>query len=189
MALHSIVGVDESAIEHSPLTSLLREYDRALDHTDSLWIDLTADEVRWRPRPEASAIGWHLGHQAAVAHFMVRNLVAAEASIDPRLDALMDSATPEPARGSLPAIEDLRAYRRRVADRVRTRVGEVVAGNVGAPRQLGRVAATMLRGIVDHEYQHSKWIGEVRVGELGHPLPDPPTSDALVEVDGYTMLR
>lgn len=81
---------------------LLVEYDRALAYTDELWLDLKADEVRWRPHEQSSAIGWHLGHQAAVAHFMVRNLTAAEPSPDAELEPLMDSATPEQGRGELP---------------------------------------------------------------------------------------
>jgi hypothetical protein len=61
--------------------------------------------VTWPPKENSSAIGWHLGHQAHVAHFMIRNLTAAEPSPDPELDALMDSAQPERFRGALPTIE------------------------------------------------------------------------------------
>ena len=86
------------------LNALLREYDRARAYTDDLWRDLTPDEVTWRPHEDSSAIGWHLGHQAHVAHFMVRNLTAAEPSPDPELDALMDSANPERFRGALPTV-------------------------------------------------------------------------------------
>ena len=46
----------------------------------------------------------------------------------------------------------------------------------------------MMIAIINHEYQHSKWIGEVRSEQLGHDLPDTPTSDALELVDGYLML-
>ena len=81
---------------------LLREYDRARAYTDDLWRDLTVEEVVWRPHENFSAIGWHLGHQAHVAHFMIRNLTAAEPSPDPGLDAVMDSATPEPGRAGFP---------------------------------------------------------------------------------------
>lgn len=84
------------------LTALLRAYDRARAYTDELWKDLTPDEVTWRPHEDSSAIGWHLGHQAHVAHFMIRNLTAAEPSPDPDLDGLMDSANPEKFRGALP---------------------------------------------------------------------------------------
>ena len=77
------------------LAELLVEYQRALDHTDELWTDLTPEELHWRPYQQSSAIGWHLGHQAAVAHFMVRNLTAAEPPIDAALDRLMDGATAE----------------------------------------------------------------------------------------------
>ena len=56
--------------------ALPREYDRA--RADELWRDLIPDEVTWRPREDFSLIGWHLGHQAHVARFMVRDLTAAE---------------------------------------------------------------------------------------------------------------
>lgn len=170
------------------LHDLLTEYDRALDHTDLLWRDLTAQEVHWRPVPESSAIGWHLGHQAAVAHYMLRNLTAAQPSPDPGLDALMDSATPERDRFALPSLDRLDRYRTRIAQLVRTGVVEIDEGDVGAPRQLRHIAATMLTAIVNHEYQHSKWIGEVRRDQLGHQLPEPPTSELLVEIEGYTVL-
>jgi len=170
------------------IEQLLDEYERALDHTASLWHDLTADQVHWRPDKESSAIGWHLGHQAAVAHFMIRNLTAAEPSIDGELDALMDSATPEPERGMLPALDRLGSYRSAVADRVRFRIGNIASGDVGAPIQLDVIARTLLVAIVNHEYQHAQWIREVRERDLGRPLPPRPTSPLLTELDGYCVL-
>jgi hypothetical protein len=77
------------------LQALLREYDRARAYTDELWKDLTPEEVTWRPHENSSAIGWHLGHQAHVAHFMIRNLTAAEPSPDPELDALLLERYPQ----------------------------------------------------------------------------------------------
>lgn len=171
------------------LAELLVEYDRALGYTDALWSDLTVDQVHWRASDEASGIGWHLGHQAAVAHFMVRNLTAAEPPVDAELDRLMDSATPEADRGELPDLERLRRFRDTVADRVRFRVGEIDAGRVGAPDQLRIVAQTLMVGIVNHEYQHSTWIGETRTGVHGLALPEMPRSDRLSIVDGYLVLR
>jgi hypothetical protein len=171
------------------IRELLDEYRRSLDYTDSLWLDLPADEVAWRPHDEFSPIGWHLGHQAAVAHFMVRNLTAAEPSPDPELDALMDSATPEADRGALPPVERLANFRAAVAERVRFRTDAIARGDVGAPAQLGVIATTLLTAVINHEYQHSQWIGEVRHRELGHRLPLRPASDRLVEIDGYLVLR
>lgn len=172
----------------APIAELLDEYERALAHTASLWKDLTPEEVQWRPHEDFSAIGWHLGHQAAVAHFMVRNLTAAEASPDPELDALMDSATAEPDRGDLPSVERLGAYRDAVAGRVRVRIGNIANGEVGAPAQLDVIARTLLVALVNHEYQHSQWIGEVRQHDLGHTTPAHPTSPLLTELDGYCIL-
>lgn len=167
---------------------LLAEFDRAIAYTDSLWVDLTEDEVHWRPAPASSAIGWHLGHQAAVAHFMVRNLTAAEPSLDPALDRLMDSATPEPDRGDLPGLDVLRSYRERSAERLRVRIGDIADGRVGAPAQLRLVATGLVRAVINHEYQHSQWIAEVRSRDLGHSLPERPRSGLLTELDGYLVL-
>jgi len=170
------------------ISDLLVEYDRALNYTDELWKDLAEEQVVWRPNPNSSAIGWHLGHQAAVSHFMVRNLTAAEQSPDPGLDALMDSATAETDRGDLPDVARLDDYRSAVADRLKFRVGTIEAGEVGAPEQLRHIAQTMLSAIINHEYQHSKWIGEVRSEAHGKPLPELPQSPLLIELDGYLVV-
>ena len=158
------------------IEELLVEYDRALAYTDSLWHDLSEEELHWRPHEESSAIGWHLGHQAAVAHYMVRNLTAAEPSPDPSLDGLMDSATPERERGDLPGRDRLGAYRTAVADRVRFRTRAIARGDVGAPAQLAVIARGLLTAVVNHEYQHAQWVGEVRSGDLARDLPPRPTS-------------
>lgn len=170
------------------LPELLGEYDRARRHTEALWRDLTVEEVRWRPRRDASGIGWHLGHQAAVAHFMIRNLTAAEPSPDPHLDGVMDSATPEPARDALPDLGRLADYRQAVADRVHHRIGAIMAGQVGAPRQLTVIARHLLIAIINHEYQHDQWIAEVRQAGLNRDVPPPPESDLLTCLDGYLMI-
>ena len=170
------------------IAELLEEYDRARAYTDDLWQDLTDEEVSWRPRPESSAIGWHLGHQASVAHFMVRNLVAAEASPDPGLEPVMDSATAETDRGDLPARAAIAGYRAAVAERVHARLGDIDRGRVGAPHQLRVVGQHLLVALINHEYQHDQWIGEMRSGELGHALPPRPVSARLSELDGYTVV-
>lgn len=171
------------------LAELLTEYDRSLEYTQRLTCDLAADELHWRPSENSSAIAWHLGHQAHVAHFMVRNLIAAEPSPDAEFDRLMDSANPEPERTGLPSVERLTAFRSAVADRVRARVKAVDAGQVGAPEQLRTVAQTLLIALINHEYQHDQWVAEVRARDLGHPLPDDPETARLTRVDGYLMLR
>ena len=171
------------------LQALLHQYDRARAYTDEQWKDLTPDEVTWRPHENSSAIGWHLGHQAHVAHFMIRNLTAAEPSPDPELDGLMDSANPEKFRGALPTVERLTAFRDTVAERVHARIGDIAAGRVGAPGQLTVVGSHLLLALINHEYQHDQWISEVRADALGHPLPPDPTADRLTRVDGYLVLN
>jgi hypothetical protein len=170
------------------IPQLLREYDRARAYTDQLWIDLSPDEVIWRPHDNFSAIGWHLGHQAHVAHFMIRNLTAAEPSPDPELDLIMDSANPEPGRGRLPDLARLGAFRSQVAESVHARIGAIRDRKVTAPRQLTVVAQSLLTALINHEYQHDQWISEVRSGNLGYTLPDRPESDLLTELDGYLVI-
>jgi hypothetical protein len=170
------------------LGDLLDEYDRARAYTDTLWQDLPETEVRWRPRPQFSPIGWHLGHQAAVAHFMVRNLTAAEPSPDGDLEPIMDSATPEVDRGDLPSPQRIAAYRSAVAQRVHVRLGDIDQGRVNAAGQLRVIGQHLLVALINHEYQHDQWIAEVREGHLGHPLPARPFSKRLTEIDGYMVV-
>ena len=125
------------------LGELLIEYDRALAHTDDLRAGLTPEQIHWRPDEASSAIGWHLGHQPAVAHYLIRNLTAAEPRLDPELEALMDSATPEAERGALPPLARLLDFRAEVAERVRFRIRAIDDGRVGAPSQLRLIAGTL----------------------------------------------
>jgi hypothetical protein len=170
------------------IAELLDEYDRALAYTDTLWLDLPDPEIRWRPFPDFSPIGWHLGHQAAVAHFMVRNLVAAEPSPDPLLESLMDSAHPEADRGDLPGLDRIAGYRAAVAERVHVRLRHIDAAQASAPNQLRVVGQHLLIALINHEYQHDQWISEVRHRDLEHDLPARPTSDRLTEIDGYMVV-
>jgi hypothetical protein len=170
------------------LGALLDDYQDALAYTDLLWCDLSNDDVTWRPNDRSSAIGWHLGHQAAVAHFMIRNLTAAEPSPDADLEGIMDSATEEQNRGHLPDLDRLGAYRSAVGERVRHRVDDIKEGNVGAPAHLHFIAINLLVAVVNHEYQHDKWIGEVRT-HLGHAMPPVPQSSRLVTTVGYLLLN
>jgi len=174
--------------EQTSLETLLVEYDRALGYTDALWVDLDPDEIVWRPNEQSSAIGWHLAHQAAVGHFMLRNLTAAQPRLDPELESLADSATAEIDRGDLPDPARISALRSGVAEAVHSGVSTIAAGDVGAPAQLSFIAQTLLIAVINHEYQHSKWIGEVRTGPLGHNLPPDPESEHLAVIDGYHVI-
>jgi len=170
------------------IAELLVEYDRARDYTNQLWQDLSAKELCWRPEENFSPIGWHLGHQAHVAHFMVRNLTAAEPSPAPELDNVMDSANPEARRLPLPEPKRLADFRETVSERVHARMNAIGAGDVGAPAQLKIIAQTLLIAVINHEYQHDRSIGEVRERDLGHALPDAPESERLCNVDGYLVV-
>jgi hypothetical protein len=119
---------------------------------------------------------------------MLRNLTAAEASPNPALDALMDSANPEPGRGSLPSLDQLAAFRAAIAARIHAQMTAIDAGDVSASAQQRTVGRHVLTLLINHEYQHDRWIGEVRQHDLGNPLPPEPASARLILVDTYLTL-
>ena len=170
------------------LDLLADEYELARSYSESLLQDLSDEDVAWRPHEESSAIGWHLGHQAAVNQFMVRNLTAAEPSFDAALDRLFDSATPETDRGVLPSLDKIIAYRAAIGASTIAVVNRIRAGAVGAPDQLSLIASGLLHAVVNHEYQHGTWIAEVRK-TLGAPAIADPSSDQVVQIDGYWVLE
>jgi hypothetical protein len=170
------------------LAELLVEYEAAREYTHRLTADLDQATMTWRPHANSSAIGWHLGHTAAVNHYMVRNLTSAEPRIDADLDLLFDSATEEPDRGSLPPTEQTLVYRDAVAASTRRVITMIDSGAVGAPEQLALIARGMLTSIINHEYQHAKWIAEVRES-LDQPPVAPTSSSRAVVVDGYWIVE
>lgn len=169
------------------LAELLEEYDAAQAWSLALVVGLTPEQIAWRPHENSSAIAWHLGHQGAVNHYMVRNLTAAEPSFAPDLDAVFDSATPEPDRDGLPSLDEIVEYRRKIGWSTRATIERIERGEVGAPDQLRLIADGLLRAVINHEYQHAKWIGEVRDSWLTHPQPYP-FSQRLDVVEGYFMV-
>jgi hypothetical protein len=88
----------------------------------------------------------------------------------------------------VPDLGTLVSYRTAVAERLRFRVGNIASGDVGAPAQLRLVASTLLLTVINHEYQHDKWIGEVRNQVHGKDLPPEPMSPLLTKLDGYVVL-
>lgn len=101
----------------------------------------------------------------------------------------MDSASPERLRGALPTVRRLTALGETVAQRVHARIGGIEAGKASAPTQMTVVATRLLTALINHEYQHDQWIGEVRTGHLGHVLPTDPDSDQVRRIDGYLVLH
>jgi hypothetical protein len=169
------------------LEILRDEYDLARRYTQSLYAGLPQADVQWRPAPKSSGIGWHLGHQAAVNHFLLRNLLAAEPSLNPQFDTLFDAATPEEQRGNLPSLSAIIAYRDDVARRTHAHIDALLAGTRLATRQAMYAIGPLLVSLINHEYQHDCWIREVRA-MLGSDKPDAVFSSRVRQVDGYWVL-
>lgn len=169
------------------LEMLRDEYDLARWYTQSLYADLPEAEVAWRPAPTSSSIGWHLGHQAAINHVLVRNFLAAEPSLNPQFDVLFDAATPEAQRGTLPPLPDILAYREAIARRTHAHIAAVLAGTRPAAQQATYALGALLVSLINHEYQHDCWVREMRA-LLGRESPDMVWSRAVCQVDGYWAL-
>jgi hypothetical protein len=169
------------------LEMLRDEYDQARRYTHSLYADLSEADVQWRPAPKSSGIGWHLGHQAAINHFLLRNLLAAESSLNPLFDALFDASTPEEQRGQLPALSAIVAYREEVARRTHAHIHTLLAGMRPAVQQAMHAMGPLLVSLINHEYQHDCWVREVRA-LLGRDTPDRVFSHRVRQMDGYWVL-
>ena len=169
------------------LEMLRDEYDRARRYTQSLYADLPEADIQWRPAPKSSGISWHLGHQAVVNHFLLRNLLAAEPSLNPQFDALFDAVTPEEQRGNLPPLRAIIAYREAVAGRTHTHIDALLAGTRPAVRQVTYAMGPLLVSLINHEYQHDCWVREVRALR-GRATPDTVFSNRVRQVDGYWVL-
>lgn len=83
----------------------------------------------------------------------------------------------------------IESFRGDVARRVKFRVGNINRGHVEAPTQLRSIAVVMMTSIINHEYQHNKWIGEVRNDQFGRAVPEVPESELLDEIDGYPVIQ
>jgi hypothetical protein len=169
------------------LEMLRDEYDQARRYTQSLYADLPEADIQWRPAPKSSGIGWHLGHQAAVTHFLLRNLLAAEPSLNPQFDTLFDASTPEEQRGRLPSLSAILAYRETVARRTHAHIDALLTGTHPAAQQMTYVMGPLLVNLTNHEYQHDCWVREMRV-LLGHATPETVFSSRVRQVDGYWVL-
>ena len=174
------------------LTSLRDEYDLARRYTQALYEDLSEADVQWRPTAQSSSIAWHLGHQAAAAHFVLRNLINAEASLNPAYDALFDSASDVTSRGETPPLADIVAYRDAIAARAHAHIDTALGGGGqvahDAAQQVADILEPILVSLINHEYQHDCWINEMRAA-LGRPTIDEALSTRARKVDGYWGLR
>lgn len=174
------------------LVILRDEYDLARRYTQSLYEDLSAAAVQWRPAPESSSIAWHLGHQAAATHVLLRNLIEAEPSLNPQFDALFDAANPQENRGNLPALTEIVAYRDAAAARMHAHLAALLEGDRpaahAASQQLRRIIGPILVSLINHEYQHDCWVREMR-GQLGRHQPDTVLSSRVRQIDGYWGLQ
>jgi len=174
------------------LNSLRDEYDLARRYTQALVEDLSEADVQWRPSTQSSSIAWHLGHQAATAHFVLRNLINAEASLNPAYDALFDSASPVASRDQTPPLADIVAYREAIAARAHAHMASALDGGGqvahDAAQQVADILGPILVSLINHEYQHDCWINEMRAA-LGRPTLDDALSTRVRKVDGYWGLR
>jgi hypothetical protein len=119
---------------------------------------------------------------------MIRNLLDAEASLDPQLDARFDSASPEEKRGELPSLAVILAYRDTIAQRTHARIDAILAVERPATQQLLQAVVPILVSIINHEYQHDCWIREMRTA-LGHDQADSVFSTQVAQLSGYWVLR
>jgi hypothetical protein len=162
------------------LSGVARELEAARMHCRSMVDDLSQEELLWLPpRPDGISTCYHLGHivfveDTHIAQATQRSLLAPSAfqeafgvnNVDNR-DARF------PPREQV--LECMAAVRARTFAYLAARFATVRNAH-GA-----LAAAEVFRGIINHEYSHTKYMRRVRA-EMGKPPVDPPSS-ALVRAD------
>ncbi len=141
------------------LAMLRDEHDLARHSTHSLYADLPEADVYWRPALQSSGIGWHRGHQAAVNQVLVRNVLAAEPSLNPQFEVLFDAVTLEEQRGTLPPLHALLTYREAIARRTHAHLEALLGGTRPAAQQATYALGPLLVSLMNHAYQHACWCG------------------------------
>jgi hypothetical protein len=84
-------------------------------------------------------------------------------------------------------VAEILDYRDTIAARTRAIVERIATGGVSAPAQLTVVATTLLVGVINHEYQHDCWIGEMRA-MLGCSASPDAMSTRVTTIEGYLVL-
>ena len=157
-----------------------QELRAARDHLMAMIEPLTQEEL-WRvpPRPDATAITYHAGHIGFVED-MRMSQARGERMVGPEgYRTLFGVANNSNPKAVFPRREEIFAYLTQVRARTLAVLDTLQLDTL--PPQQRRAEAELLRGVINHEYAHTKYIRRL-LGEIGRST-DFPIPSALVEVN------
>ena len=164
-----------------PMTDVVSgELSAARAHLQAMVEDLSQDELLWLPpRPDGICISYHAGHIGLVEDLHIAGASQESAVTSAELRAAFGVHNINNRAARFPRWEEILEYLFTVRGRtlallplrfqgVRNRTDEIAA-------------AELFRGVIDHEYSHTKYIRRIRA-EMGKPSVGPPASE-LVRAD------
>ena len=159
-----------------------RELNAVRRHLLSLVSDLSDAELIWLPpRPDGIAISYHFGHIGLVEDVHVAEATGTSPVASDRFRDAFGVHNVNNRDARFPAGGEIRSY---LGD-VRSRTSELLEKRYRDLRTEVSTSADLFRGIINHEYSHTKYIRRIRA-EMGK-APVEVTLSALIRVDEHAI--
>lgn len=162
------------------LSDVARELEAARAHCRNMVDDLSQEELLWLPpRPDGISTCYHLGHIVFVEDTHIAQATERPLLASPEFQKAFGVNNVNNRDARFPPREQVFAC----MEGVRARALECLAArfeHVQDPNG-ALAAAEVFRGVINHEYSHTKYMRRIRA-EMGKPPVDPPAS-MLVRAD------
>jgi hypothetical protein len=160
-------------MEASFVSIVHQELKAARDHLTAMVESLTEKELWWvPPRPDGTAISYHLGHIGLVEDMRVSQAQGKQLLGPETYRNLFGVANNSNPKAVFPGREDLFTYLAQARARTLALLDTLQLDTL--PAQNRPAEADFFRGIINHEYSHTKYIRRL-LGEMGKstnfPLP------------------
>ena len=168
----------------SPAAFVRQELQAVRDHLMAMIASLSQDEL-WRvpPRPDATAISYHVGHIGMVEDMRISQVLKERMLRPESYRHLFGVANNSNLKAVFPGREEIFAYLTQVRARTLTLLEALQLDTLSPHKR--RAEANLFREIINHGYSHTKYIRRL-LGELGKST-DFPVPSPLVEVNHHAI--
>ena len=158
--------------------SVAHELHIARQHLYDLVSPLSQDELRWiPPRPDGVCVSYHFGHIALVEDLQIATASDQQPLAPSTFRDLFGPHNANNGQAAFPSGAEIIGYMQRVRERT---LAQLALGFRAIRDTAGAVeAAEPFRGLINHEYSHTKYIRRI-CAEMNHPPVDAPASTLIV---------